>query len=124
MKKNTVTTKVPNSHLEELALLYQLGILLAAGRTLFDTLLTLQNEIIKLVQADTMFVAIYNESTDIIDYPIFFRRGKPHPHPSRKLDERPGLTGAVIYSKKTLYLPDITAEEIVKQYAPVGDNVL
>src|SRR5688500_5000195 len=124
MKRNTVTSQVPNSRLEELALLYQLGILFAAGRTLFDTLLTLQNEIIKLVQADTMFVAIYNEHTDIIDYPIFFRRGKPHPHLSRKLEERPGLTGAVIYSKKILYLPDIAAEEIVKQYAPVGDNIL
>ncbi|HKY55748.1 MAG TPA: GAF domain-containing protein, partial [Anaerolineales bacterium] len=124
MKKNAVTSKVPNSRLEELTLLYRLGVLFSAGKTLFDTLLILQNEIIKLVQADTMFVAIYNESTDIIDYPIFFRRGKPHPHLSRKLGERPGLTGAVIYSQETLYLPDITTEAIAEQYAPVGDNIL
>ena len=124
MKKNTIVGMVPKSRLEELTLLYQLGILFASGKNLYETLLTLQNEIIKLVQVDTMFVAIYSESTDIIDYPIFFRRGEPHPHASRKLSERPGLTGEVIYSKKTLYLPDITADDIVDQYAPVGDNVL
>ena len=124
MTKNTFTSTVPNSRLEELTLLYQLGILFASGKNLYDTLLTLQNEIVKLVQVDTMFVAIYNESTDIIDYPIFFRRGKPQPHPSRKLGERPGLTGAVINSKNTVYLPDITVEAIINQYAPVGDNVL
>lgn len=124
MKKNTLVGMVPKSRLEELTLLYQLGILFASGKNLYETLLTLQNEIIKLVQVDTMFVAIYSESTDIIDYPIFFRRGEPHPHASRKLSERPGLTGEVIYSKKTLYLPDITADDIVDQYAPVGDNVL
>ena len=109
---------------DEISLLYQLGILFASGKNLYDTLLTLQNEIVKLVQVDTMFVAIYDESTDIADYPIFFRKGEPQPHPSRKLGERPGLTGGVIYSRKTLYLPDITAEAIVNQYAPVGDNVL
>jgi PAS domain S-box-containing protein len=124
MKKNTLDGRVPKSRLEELTLLYQLGILLASGKNLYETLLTLQNEMVKLVEVDTMFVAIYTENTDVIDYPIFFRRGEPHPHPSRKLSERPGLTGEVIYRKKTLYLPDMMADAVVSQYAPVGDNVL
>jgi PAS domain S-box-containing protein len=109
---------------DEMSLLYQLGILFASGKNLYETLLILQSEIVKLIHLDAMFVAIYDEETDIIDYPIFFRRGEPHPHASRKLSERSGLTGAVIYSQKTLYLPDMTAEAVVAQYAPVRDSDL
>jgi PAS domain S-box-containing protein len=109
---------------EEMSLLYQLGILFAAGKDLYETLLILQSEIVKLAQADMLFVAIYDEKTDIVDYPIFFRKGIPHAHDSRKLSERPGLTGGVIYSKQTLYLPDMMAETVVAQYAPVGDPML
>ena len=109
---------------DEISLLYQLGILFASGKNLYDTLLTVHAEIIKLVQVDTLFVAIYNEKTDVVDYPIFFRRGQPHDHASRKLAERPGLTGGVIYNKKTLYFPDMKTEAITAQYAPVGDTEL
>ncbi|HET9908278.1 MAG TPA: GAF domain-containing protein, partial [Anaerolineales bacterium] len=124
MKKKAPADTIPKSQFEELTLLYQLGILFASGKNLYETLLTLQNEIVKLVQVDTMFVATYSENTDLVDYPIFFRRGESQPHASRKLGERPGLTGEVIYSKKTLYLPDITADDVVKRHAPVGDSVL
>ena len=109
---------------EEMSLLYRLGILFAAGKNLYETLLLLQSEIIKLAQADILFVAIYDEQTDIVDFPIFFRKGAPQPHDSRRLGERPGLTGAVIYSKQTLYLPDMLAETVIAQYAPVSDPQL
>ena len=109
---------------DEMSLLYQLGILFAAGKNLYETLLILQTEIVKLAQVDTLFVAIYDEHADIVDYPIFFRRGNPYPHASRKLGDRPGLTGAVIYAKKTLYLPDMMAEAVISQYTPVGDPEL
>jgi PAS domain S-box-containing protein len=109
---------------DEMSLLYQLGILLAAGKNLYDTLLIFQSEIVKLAEVDTLYVAIYDEATDIVDFPIFFRRGIPQPHESRKLGERPGLTGGVIYSNKTLYLPDMLAEAVIAQYAPVRDSEL
>jgi PAS domain S-box-containing protein len=109
---------------EEMSLLYQLGILFAAGKDLYETLLILQSEIVKLAQVDILFVAIYDEKTDIVDYPIFFRRGDPQSHVSRKLSDRPGLTGAVVYGKQTLYLPDMLAETAMARYAPVGDPLL
>ena len=108
----------------EMSLLYQLGILFASGKNLYETLLLLQTEIVKLVQVDMLYVAIYNESTDIVDFPIFFRQGEPIPHASRQLGERQGLTGAVIQSKSTLYIPDMTAAAIITQYSPVGDTEL
>jgi PAS domain S-box-containing protein len=111
----------PNSD-DELALLYKLGIALASGKDLFSTLLTLQKTILKLVRAEAMFIAIYDKSTDIVEYPIYFEVGKPESQPSRRLSENPGLTGAVISSEQTLYLPDMMTEEVIHTYAPVEDD--
>lgn len=107
---------------DELAFLYQLGIELASGKDLFTTLHTLQTEILKLIQADAMFVAIYDEATDMIEYPIFFDLGEPAPQSSRRLSERPGLTGAVIQGGVTLYLPDMLREDVIHTLAPVQDD--
>jgi GAF domain-containing protein len=99
-----------------------LGIALASGKDLFSTLLTLQTAILKLVRAEAMFIAIYDRSTDLVEYPIYFEVGEPESQPSRRLSENPGLTGAVIESGQTLYLPDMMLEEAIITYAPVGDD--
>lgn len=108
----------------EMSLLYQLGILMASGKDLQETLLTLQQEIFKLIQADALFIAIYNEDTDVIDYPIFFEDGKLKKLSSRYLNAAPGFTGPVVYNKKTLYLTNFRTEEALSEYAPVDDNDL
>jgi PAS domain S-box-containing protein len=46
---------------DEMSLLYRLGISLTSGKNLYDTLLALQAEIIKLIQADAFYVAIFAE---------------------------------------------------------------
>jgi PAS domain S-box-containing protein len=122
MKKNTSKKKISESRVEELALLYQLGIALASGRDLFTTLLTLQNEILKFIQVDSLFVAIYNEHTGTMDYPIFFEGGEPRTHSSRQLHDRLGLTGTVFYAGKMLYLKDKMAEEVKNTYTMVDDS--
>jgi len=115
-------TDFPEGSDKELAFLYQLGIALASGRDLFSTLLTLQTTILKLIQADAMFIAIHDASTDVVEYPIYFEVGSPGSQPSRQLSDHPGLTGAVIYSGKTLYLPDMNTNEVTSMYAPVDDD--
>lgn len=122
MDKHTSDQSLPEGSVDEMALLYQLGIALASGKDLYTTLLTLYTEIMKLVQADALYVAIYDETTDIVDFPIYFEVGVPITYPSRKLSEQPGFTGAVIYSGKPLYLPDTLQEEILQQYGPVDDH--
>src|SRR6266540_3900041 len=106
MNKQPHAAGIAEGRAKELELLYQLGITLASGKDLFTTLFTLQTEILKLIEADALFVAIYDQDTDIVQYPIYFEMGVPEKHPSRHLSDRPGLTGKIIYGKKTVYLPD------------------
>jgi PAS domain S-box-containing protein len=107
---------------DEIALLYRLGVSLASGENLYSTLLALQTEIVQLIQADAFYVAIYNEETDMISFPVFFEEGKTLHESDRLLHEWPGLTGAVISSGKTLYLPDMSTEEVEKIYHPYDIN--
>jgi PAS domain S-box-containing protein len=106
----------------EMSFLYQLGILMASGKDLHETLLTIQREVLKLIQADTLFIAIYDEDTDMVEYPIFFVGGQLENLPSRLLSEKPGLTGPVIYNKETLYLMNFRTEEALHKFEPVSDN--
>jgi PAS domain S-box-containing protein len=122
MADHPLNRDFPDGSDEELSLLYQLGIALASGKDLFSTLLTLQTAILKLIQADAMFIAIYDATNDLIEFPMYFEVGKPDRQPSRRLSERPGLTGAVIYKGEILYLPDMETSEIVHGYAPVDDS--
>src|SRR5258706_8335330 len=103
---------------DEMTLLYNLNVSLASGKNLYDTLLALQAEIIKFIQADAFYVAFYDEKTDIVKYPILFNEGNPLPEESRLLHEWPGLTGAVIFSGKTLYLADMHDPDVVETYHP------
>ncbi|HEY9153295.1 MAG TPA: ATP-binding protein [Anaerolineales bacterium] len=109
---------------QELSLLNQLGISLASGRDLYNTLLALQAQIIKLIQADAFFVAIYDETTNMVNFPIFLVGGKPFETPPQSLHQQPGLTGAVISGGKSLYLPDMSDPAVIETYHPLGDEYI
>jgi len=106
----------------ELSLLNELGISLASGKDLYNTLLALQEEISKLIQADAFYVAIYDDATDIVSFPIFFIGGMPAESGSRLLHEQPGLTGAVLLSGESLYLPDVSDPKTMQTYHPLDDR--
>ncbi len=122
MDKHPFNTRLPGDRDDELALLFQLGLALASGKDLFSTLLTLQTGILKLIQADALYIAIYDESTDVVDFPIYFEVGVPEKHPSRKLSDRPGLTGAVIRNGRTLYLQNKMTDDVISTYGPLDIN--
>jgi PAS domain S-box-containing protein len=107
---------------EEMSFLYQFGISVASGRDLYTTLLTLRTEISKLITADAFYVAIYNIETDIVSYPIFFEEVQPIQEADRILSENPGFTGAVIFNKKTIYIPDMMTQEVEDMYHPYNSN--
>lgn len=108
----------------EMSLLYRFGLSLATGQELESALKALKDDITQLVQADAFFVAIYDESTGIVSYPIALDVGQPLNEPPRDLRKSPGLTGAVIFGGKTIYLPDLLAPEMQEKYRPVNTHAV
>ena len=120
----TASQEKQRTRADEMSLLYKLSNSLAAGQDLYSTLHALQDEIIHLFAVDAFYVAIYDHESDIVSYPIFFYEGAPLQSESRRLSERPGLTGAVLFRERTLYLADMAAMDGNDKYAPVNDNNL
>ncbi len=118
----TASNKRYRVRANEMSLLYKLGNSLAAGQDLDTTLQMLWNEINQVIPADAFYVAIYDEKTDIVNYPIFFYFGNSMGSSSRKLKEEPGLTGKIIFEKRTLYLQDMTSRETLDKYEIVDEN--
>jgi signal transduction histidine kinase len=97
---------------EEMFLLYQMGIALTSGQNLYHALRALVKELRRLMIVDAFHVVMYDEQTDMISYPLFLNLGEDLRLPPRKLSANPGLTGEVISTRKTLYLPDISQPEV------------
>jgi PAS domain S-box-containing protein len=104
---------------DEIMLLYNMGVSIASGKNLYDTLAALQTEIAKLMKMDAFYVGIYDSQSDIISYPLSFDDGQPLHDEERKLKDNPGFSGAIIFSGETLYLPDMLTPEVEQKYAPV-----
>lgn len=109
---------------EEMKLLNQLNVSVAVGGGFYSTLYALQKGIANLIPADAFYVAIYEAQTDIVRYPIFFDEGNQVDEKPRKLTEWPGLTGAVIFSGKTLYIPNMMLPEVDEKFHPYDSNNL
>jgi PAS domain S-box-containing protein len=109
---------------DEMTLLYQLGISIASGKNLYAVLAALQAEISRLIKVDAFYVGIYDRQIGIITYPISYDDGHPLYDEARHLDSNPGLSGAVIFSGKALYLPDMTTPEMETKYAPVKNKIV
>ncbi|MCC6300642.1 MAG: GAF domain-containing protein [Anaerolineales bacterium] len=121
--EGTVEEITPRKQAEnELDFLYNLGIALARSEDLVGALVTLQTEALKLIPADALFVAMYDESADRLEYPVFFMGGESQQYPAHRLNDRPGLTEAVILSGKTLYLKDMLADHVQDQLSFMGEN--
>jgi PAS domain S-box-containing protein len=111
---------------DEMSLLYKAGVVLSSISTQEDTnagLITLAGELGQLISLNTFFVGTYAKNTDILSYPLFLVDGKPVPVPARKLSEQPGLSGEVILTHKTLYIPDLAdpRNSGKHSFVPVGE---
>jgi len=103
----------------EHAMLYDFGLAIAAGKSLNETLGNARDQLSELIPNNLFFVALYNEQTDFVSYPLFFSGDQNLEIPSRKLSDKPGITGAVIYNRDTLYIGDVTSPAAEAAYQPM-----
>ncbi len=103
----------------EHALLYDFGIAIAAGKCLNETLDNVRDQLSELIPNNLFFVAFYNSQSDIVSYPLFFSGDQNLRIPPRKLSDKPGITGAVIYNQASLYIGDVTSPAAEAAYQPM-----
>ena len=101
---------------EEMTLLYEISMELSANLNMDEVLRNLLEKCRQLMPMDSFYVAVYEETSNMIYYPLFYDQGEFKTIPVRDIRTTPGLTGEVIMSAKTIYLPDTTDKKTAEHY--------
>ncbi len=90
---------------EQMATLNRIGLALSAALELESVLQTLYEQCRQVLIADTFYVALYDEETGTVEFPLLTgRKGKIEMEPMSI--ETPSLTTYIIQTGEMLYLPD------------------
>jgi diguanylate cyclase (GGDEF)-like protein len=102
--------------LENLTVLNRIGHAVASNLEFDQVLQTLYEQCQTVLPVSVFYVAIYDEQTHTIYHPFLIDNGQRIPVQPRDIRTAPGLTGAVILDKRTLYIPDVDDPEVVARY--------
>jgi len=102
------------SQAEQLRIINQISMAIASELDLERMLVELYQQFKAIVPLDSFYVALIDFRVGLVTFPIFYSVGIRIYIPHEKLDAGSGLTGEVIRSGATLYVPDI-ADTIAKQ---------
>jgi diguanylate cyclase (GGDEF)-like protein/PAS domain S-box-containing protein len=91
---------------EELKIINRISLIITAGLDMERTLKALYEQCSRVAPSDIFYVALYDPASSLINFPIFYEKGKTLAGISRDIREHPGLIGAVINAGRTLYLHD------------------
>ena len=103
---------------EELELLNRISLAITSGLDLNHVLKTLHEQCSAIIPCDVFFVALYDETTGVIHMPFYFEKEGQPPAP-RDIQKEPGLTGYVIETRRTLFLPDVLDPGLPMSVTPV-----
>ncbi|GEM_PF-1489757 len=101
---------------EQMTALFEIGLAITSGLNRESILQQLLEECQKVLPMDAFLVALFNAESGLIEYPLFYDHGKFYELPPRYLGENAGLSGHIIKTRKTVYLPDVTDEQITRNY--------
>ena len=103
---------------EELDLLNRISLAITSSLDLNHVLKTLHEQCSAIIPCDVFFVALYDETTGVIHMPFYFEKEGQPPAP-RDIQKEPGLTGYVIETRRTLFLPDVLDPGLPMSVTPV-----
>jgi diguanylate cyclase (GGDEF)-like protein len=101
---------------DEMTKLYEISTALSSDLELNAVLERIFEICRQILPMDSFYVAIYDASSGHILHPLFWDDGKFKPIAVRDIHQSPGLTGEVILSRQTLYLPDSLVEKVREKY--------
>ncbi|MBN1659872.1 MAG: GAF domain-containing protein [Anaerolineae bacterium] len=92
---------------EQLATLHRVGLDVTAALDLDGVLEALFRQISRIMDAESFYVALYDEATGMIEFPLMTGDEGRLEASSRNINTEPGITGEVLMSGVPLYVPDL-----------------
>jgi PAS domain S-box-containing protein len=97
-------------NITELSILYQTGRAISASLDLEAILDTIYTQVSQIVDTTNFYIALYDEETGQVSFPLAIEHGEQQDWPSRK--DRWGLTEYIVTHKRPLLFPDRVRERI------------
>ncbi len=91
---------------EELTLLNRIGLAITSGLEVTSVLRALDEQCRQVLPVDCFSVALYDARSGFIRFPLFRDVDQDVAMPPQDVRARPGMTGAVIQRRQTLYVAD------------------
>jgi signal transduction histidine kinase/HAMP domain-containing protein/ActR/RegA family two-component response regulator len=91
---------------EQMSTLHRIGMSLTAGLRLDRVLQALYEQCRQVLVADTFYVALYDEDTGLIEFPLLTGVDGAIEVEPLNIRHQPGITGYIIRSGRPLYVPD------------------
>jgi signal transduction histidine kinase/CheY-like chemotaxis protein len=116
--ENTRLVEETSRRAEQLATLHRIGLAITSALDLDQVLNALYQRIRTIMDADSFYVALYDELTGTIEFPLMIndREGRVEVKP-RNIYADPEITGYIIQSRAPLHVPDLEA----LPSSPAGD---
>jgi diguanylate cyclase (GGDEF)-like protein len=104
---------------EELLALNHIGMAINSGLNFDQVMLTIFEQCREIIELDTFYLALYDEEHDRLNFPLFYDNGAIIDFDPVALGLRPGLSGHVIKTRTSLYLPDTLAPGLDARFGTV-----
>ena len=104
---------------EELLALNHIGMAINSGLDFNQVVLTILEQCRGIIELDTFYLALYDEEQDRLSFPLFCDNGTIIPFDPVGLGLHPGLSGHVIQTRSSLYVPDTLAPGLDASYGIV-----
>ena len=106
-------------HAEEMYVLYQMGLVLSSGQDMYQTMHKLLDHFRHLFVLDTLYLGVYDAEKGTISYPLYVNMNEKLDVPPRNLHENPGMSGEVIFKRRTIYIADMDVPSAQKYHTPI-----
>jgi diguanylate cyclase (GGDEF)-like protein/PAS domain S-box-containing protein len=103
-------------HAEEMTALFDIGITVTSGLDMEQVLRTLLEKCRQVLPVEAFYIGILDQETGMIHHPLAYDIGEYLQIPPRDIRQNPGLSGQVINSRQTIYIPDITSPEVASTF--------
>jgi PAS domain S-box-containing protein len=105
---------------EQMATLNRIGLAITSDLDLEEVLNTLYEQIERIVDVGAFYVALYDEATGMIHFPLLTGMTGPGHIDPLHIDRNPGLTGYTIRSGKPLYVADTRNVPPGEAFTPIA----
>ena len=96
---------------EEMSILYEISLAIAAGVGLEETTRAVFRQLKKVLPIDLFFLALYEPMEKTVSYFMYQKNGERIDIETFNLMQRPSLTRYVIQKQEMIFIPDIKAED-------------